>query len=172
MGSSTRNDYYTSDLSMNILYVMCGVPGSGKTTMSKQMEEGYGLERFSFDEMRCFRLKEFVAPAIDILQKGKDVVLDSTNLRANVRKKILQEIKDFQCKKIVIYMNTSLEKCLQRNANREVRLQDFTVESTYKSLQPPTLDEGWDEIIVINNDEDIEDIENILDLLGGDSSDA
>ena len=160
---------------MVTLYVMCGVPGSGKTTMSKQMEKEYDLKRFSFDEMQCFRLEEFVRPAIDVLQEGKNVVLDSTNLRINVRKKILQSIADVPCKKVAIYMNTSLNECLQRNANREVRLQDFVIESTYRSLQPPTLDEGWDEIIVINNDGNIENLENEiknLNLLGGDSRNA
>jgi tRNA uridine 5-carbamoylmethylation protein Kti12 len=49
-------------------------------------------------------------------------------------------------------MDTSLEQCLYRNAHRENRLQDFIVESSYRSLQKPTLDEGWDEIIYVKED--------------------
>lgn len=130
------------------LYVMCGVPGSGKTTQSKRMEREQGLVRFSFDEMRCLRLEEFIRPALQALQEGKSVILDSTNLRVNIRMKILQAVADIPCKKIVVYMNTPLEECLYRNANRECRLQDCIIESTHRSLQPPTLDEGWDEIIL------------------------
>lgn len=136
----------TGDLTMPALYVMCGVPGSGKTTRSKQMAKELGLIRFSFDEMRCFRLAEFMRPAVEAMQDGKSVILDSTNLRVNVRAKILQAVADIPCKKVVVYMNTPLEECILRNANRACRLQDFVIESAHRSLQPPTLDEGWDEV--------------------------
>ena len=136
---------------MNTLYIMCGVPGSGKSTTSKQMADEYGLERFSFDEMKCFCLDDYMHLAINAIQDGKNVILDSTNLRVNVRKKILQAVNDVLCKKVVVYMNTPLEVCLDRNRNRATRLQDFIIESSYRSLQPPTLDEGWDEIIYIEN---------------------
>ena len=131
---------------MTTLYVMCGVPGSGKTTHSKRMAEEHGLTRFSFDEMRCFRLAEFMRPALKSLREGKNVILDSTNLRVNVREKILQAVADIPCRKIAVYMDTPLDECIRRNANRECRLQDFIIESTHRSLQPPTLDEGWDEV--------------------------
>lgn len=135
---------------MNTLYVMCGVPGSGKSTFSRQFAEEHGLERFSFDEMRCFRLAEYMRPALKAMREGKSVILDTTNLRVNVRKKVLQAVEDIPCKKVVVYMNTPLEQCLYRNAHRENRLQDFIVESSYRSLQKPTHDEGWDEIIQVN----------------------
>lgn len=137
---------------MKTLYVMCGVPGSGKSTFSRKFAEEKGLKRFSFDEMQCFYLEEFMRPAMAAMQEGKSVILDTINLRANVRKKILQHVDDIPCRKVVIYMDTSLEQCLYRNAHRETRLQDFIVESTYKSLQKPTLDEGWDEIITVKED--------------------
>lgn len=129
------------------LYVMCGVPGSGKTTTAKWMAEEHGFERFSFDEMRCFRLAEFIRPAMETMREGKSVILDSTNLRVNVRAKILQAVADISCRKVAVYMNTPLEECLRRNANREARLPDSVIESIHRSLQPPTLDEGWDEIL-------------------------
>lgn len=131
---------------MTTLYVTCGVPGSGKTTTSKRMAEEHGLTRFSFDEMRCFRLAEFMRPALEAIQEGKSVILDSTNLRVNVRAKILQGVADIPCRKVAVYMATPLEECLHRNANRECRLPDFVIESAHRSLQPPTLDEGWDEV--------------------------
>ena len=149
---SAGNDYYSGDLIMIALYVMCGVPGSGKSTFSRKLAEEKELERFSFDEMKCFRLEDFMRPAIKAMQEGKSVILDTTNLRVNIRKKVLQAVKDISCKKVVVYMDTSLEQCLYRNAHREARLQDCIVESTYRSLQKPTPDEGWDEIIYIKED--------------------
>lgn len=149
MVPSAGNDYYSGDLIMITLYVMCGVPGSGKSTFSRKLAEEKELERFSFDEMQCFRLEEFMRPAIKAMQEGKSVILDTINLRVNIRKKVLQAAKDISCKKVVVYMDTSLEQCLYRNAHRETRLQDCMVESTYRSLQKPTLEEGWDEIITV-----------------------
>ena len=137
---------------MTALYVMCGVPGSGKSTFSRKLAEEQGLERFSFDEMKCFRLEEFMRPAIKAIQEGKNVILDTTNLRVNVRKKVLQYVEEIPCRKVVVYMGTSLEQCLYRNAHRETRLQDCIIESTYRSLQKPTLEEGWDEIIYVKED--------------------
>lgn len=137
---------------MIALYVMCGVPGSGKSTFSRKLAEERGLQRFSFDEMRCLRLEEFLRPAVEAIRNGKSVILDTTNLRANVRKKVLQAAGDIQCRKVMVYMDTPLEQCLYRNAHREARLQDCIVESTYRSLQKPTPDEGWDEIIIVKED--------------------
>lgn len=134
------------------LYVMCGVPGSGKSTFSRKLAEEQGLERFSFDEMKCFRLEEFMRPAIKAMQEGKNVILDTTNLRVNVRKKVLQYVEEIPCRKVVVYMDTPLEQCLYRNAHRETRLQDCIIESIYRSLQKPTLEEGWDEIIYVKED--------------------
>lgn len=134
-------------------YVMCGVPGSGKTTTSKKMAEEHGLERFSFDEMRCFRLESFMLPAITALEEGKSVVLDTVNLRVNVRKKVLQALADVPCKKVVVYMDTPLDECIRRNAGREVHLPEHVIQSLYRSLQTPTLDEGWDEVQEVRPDE-------------------
>ena len=145
---SSDDNRVSGDLTMVTAYVMCGVPGSGKTTTSKKMAEEQGLERFSFDEMRCFRLESFMLPAVEALKEGKSVVLDTVNLRANVRKKVLQALADIPCKKVVVFMDTPLDECIRRNANREAHLPEHVIQSTYRSLQKPTLDEGWDEIIL------------------------
>lgn len=133
---------------MVTVYVMCGVPGSGKTTQSKRMAEELGLARFSFDEMRCIRQEEFLRPALAAMREGKSVILDTTNLRANVRKKLLQALEGVSCRKVVVFMDTPLEECLHRNANREAKLHERVIVSLHQSVQKPTIDEGWDEIYI------------------------
>ena len=44
-------------------------------------------------------------------------------------------------------MNTPLEECICRNAQRPNPLPHFIVNSFYKKFEEPTLDEGWDEIL-------------------------
>lgn len=134
---------------MQTLYVMCGIPGSGKSTKSRQLAEEHGLTRFSFDEMKCYTTRQFLRPVVVALQEGKSVVMDSTHLRVNGRKVILDAVKDIPCRKVCVIMDTPFDECLRRNANREARLPDMMMDSTYRSMQKPTIDEGWDEIIVI-----------------------
>lgn len=134
---------------MTTLYLFCGSPGSGKTTLSKQMAEQYDAERISFDERHYLRHTDMIPPILEALTDGKNVVADSVFAYTKQRTAILDAVKDIPCRKILVHMDTPLEECLRRNANRKKRLPAFVVESFYESFEPPTLAEGWDEIIVI-----------------------
>ena len=132
---------------MNNIFVFCGPPGSGKTTLSKQMAEEHQAERISFDERQCVWHSDMIRPIREALTDGKNVVADSVFSHVEQRTAILDAVKDIPCRKILVRMTTPLEECLRRNANRKNRLPDFVVESFYQSFEPPALDEGWDEII-------------------------
>ena len=134
---------------MLTLYVMCGIPGSGKTILSKQLAETESLVRFSYDEMHCFDLKDLMKPAVEALQDGKSIIVDNVNNRLRGRELLLDFVKDIPCKKILIFMNTPLEECLKRNVNRQNRLPDYFIEGIHRSMQLPTINEGWDEIIYV-----------------------
>ena len=135
---------------MSILYVMFGVPDSGKTTYSKQLADTEGLTRFARDEMRCRNLTELMTPVVESLRNGDNVVVDSVHSRLVDRQKLLQLVKRVPCKKVLVYMNTSLDECLKRNANKPHPLTDEFIKFSYRSLQRPRKSEGWDEIMVIN----------------------
>ena len=134
---------------MFTITLFCGAPGSGKTTLSKQMAEEHGVDRLSFDEIGCYRHCELIQPINATLRTGKSVIVDSVFTRIEWRKMILKSISDIPCKKLVVFMNTPLEECIRRNAQRQHPLPDFIVSSIHHSFEPPTLDEGWDEIIII-----------------------
>jgi tRNA uridine 5-carbamoylmethylation protein Kti12 len=127
--------------------VFCGSPAGGKTTLSKKIAEYYNIERISFDERGFLQHKELVKPIWKILQQDQDVVVDALFTRISQRKLILEAIKDIDCKRILIYMDTPLEECLRRNAQRPNPLPDFMIRDIYNSIELPTLDEGWDEIL-------------------------
>lgn len=133
------------------LYVFCGPPASGKTTMSLQLSEERQFIRYSFDEMKCFKHSELIHLIISTFQKGRSSVVDAVYGRVEYRKQLLESIKDINCEKILIYMNTPLEECIRRNAERPNPLPVFIVEDIYNSFEPPTLDEGWDKIIYIKD---------------------
>ena len=133
---------------MITLYLFCGAPASGKSTLSKQIAEQYNAERISFDERHYIRHNEMIQPIVDALTNGKSAVADSVFTYVKQRKIILDAVKDISCRKILVYMTTPLDECLRRNANRKNHLPDFVVESFFQTIEPPTLDEGWDEIIL------------------------
>ena len=133
------------------LILFCGSPGSGKTTLSKKIADEQNAIRLSFDEMRCFQHKELIPRAVEALRNDKNVVVDSVYTRAEWRKAILEATKNIDCKHILIYMNTPLEECICRNANRTHSLPEFMVIGIYNSFEMPNLDEGWDEIIEVKH---------------------
>jgi tRNA uridine 5-carbamoylmethylation protein Kti12 len=132
-----------------MIIVLCGIPGSGKTTLSKKIAEEQNAVRFSFDEMGCLQHKELIQPIIESLKSGKSVVVDALYAEKQRRTDLLSAVADIDCKKILVVMSTPLEECLRRNANREMRLPDFVVISIHQDYELPTLDEGWDKIITI-----------------------
>lgn len=136
---------------MQILYVMCGIPASGKSTFSKQFAESNELVRFSYDEMRCFDLSDLMHPTINALKEGQNVIIDNVNNRIAGRKKILNYVAGIPCKKILIFMDTSLEECVKKNSLRKYPLPEHFINGMQHAMQLPTLDEGWDEIIYIEN---------------------
>ncbi len=131
------------------LIILCGIPGSGKSTISKKISKKYNAIRLSFDEMNCFKYCQIIKPALEKLKKGNNVIIDALFDRKKYRNELLISIKDIKCKKTLIFMNTPLEECIRRNEQREgdSKLPIFIIEDIYNSFEPPTLDEGWDEII-------------------------
>lgn len=132
---------------MQKLYVVCGPAGSGKTTFSKKISEEQNAICLSFDKMCLFQHRELIPHVVKELQNNQNVVVDALFTRFSQRKLILETTKDIDCKRILIYMDTLLEECLRRNAQRPNPLPDFMVRDIYNSIEPPTLDEGWDEIL-------------------------
>ena len=151
------------------IYII-GPSGSGKTTLSHKITKEHNAVRWSGDETKL-RPKRLIPLVVESLKDNDTIVLDFLSTKLKLRQYILEELKDIECKKILVFMNTPLEECMRRNLLKDDPLPQFVIEDTHSSLEYPTLDEGWDEIIVINNDKDIENLKNeikSLDLLGGD----
>lgn len=131
---------------MSFLFVMCGCPASGKTTLSKKISEQYDAERYSFDEMGCYTHAELIPHIKTALKSGKSVVVDSTYSREKVRSDLLDSLANIECRKILVVMTTPLDLCISRNERRPNNIPRFMVEAIYDSMQAPALSEGWDEI--------------------------
>lgn len=137
---------------MRTLYVMCGIPGSGKSTLSKQIANKHNAVRLSLDEMGYVRQFKLIPHLVEVLERGESVVADSLYTKLQWRTELLDAVKGIECKRVLICMNTPLDVCIQRNRGREKPLPDFVVEHQFEQFEKPTLDEGWDEIITVKED--------------------
>lgn len=129
-----------------MLTLICGIPNAGKTTYSSQYNNV-----IHFDKIPHLNFNEQFVKCNHKAAKIKgDVCIEGVYNTIKRRKELLMACYH-QDKKICIWLNTSLDECVRRERNyrrRPIRI----VHSQYEKFEPPTLDEGWDEIIVIHED--------------------
>ncbi|MDV3427010.1 MAG: ATP-binding protein [Bacillota bacterium] len=155
-----------------ILYMMVGVPGSGKTwfALNKLYRCG-NMTYISRDNIRFSKLKdgedyfahekevykEFVKCISNALSAGFDVIADATHISRGSRKKLINNISISQDKYdiIPVMVYCSLEKAKERNRLREGREQvpEKTLENMYHRRSYPNKDDGINYLAVmeVNN---------------------
>src|SRR5262245_17024357 len=107
-------------------YLVCGVQGSGKTHWVRE-------NRLSF-----------VEPAL---------VFDAAFPRARNRAWAVAQARRFSCRLICIWISCSLDVALARNRARRSDhiVPDEVVRIVFNDFEPPTLEEGFDEVFKIEN---------------------
>ncbi len=142
---------------MNTLYVMCGVPGSGKSTYTSKLREKNVLV-ISTDEIR----KELTGSEEDqsanakvfelayrrtkeALSSGKSVCFDATNTSARARADVLACAGE-NVRKICVCMRTDKETCLYRNEHRSRKVPEEVILRMFQNFQKPTRKEGFNAI--------------------------
>lgn len=141
-------------ISNNCIFVLCGIPGSGKSTLAIELAKTYKAKLYSYDDIiynskkkpddvRAYMLSSIKKD----LQEGFNVIMDDSNILIKLRAEVLTAIDECESKKTLIVMNTPLNICLLRNANRKKRLPDWVINHMHRKYQSPTIDEGWDKIL-------------------------
>lgn len=142
------------------LFIMCGIPGSGKTYFCKNKIKGDHVY-VSRDEIRFALLgeddpyfskekevwKHFVAKIEAGLEAGKDVYADATHLNPASRSKLLNCLADVG-EVNAIYFDLPIELIKRQNAKRTGRayVPEEQLESMAKNYQRPEFKEGFDHI--------------------------
>ena len=133
---------------MATITMMIGIPGSGKTTYAKDFLKGeyispdairkelYGDISIQGNPVVVFALVSTRIRAA--LTEGKNVVYDATNTNA-YRKATVDEFREYGATEVNgIFMNTPFEVCMERNLNRNDRLEPVpadVMERMYNALQ-------------------------------------
>lgn len=151
------------------LIVMVGLPGSGKSTKALNIVDELNSQQdqiavwLSSDDYRKrvlgnendrennnFIFKLLFQDMRKYLISGVSVVFDATNTTLKSRLRILNEVRDIQCYKIVYLQNTPYEECVERDLRREKYVGEQVIQKFISSFNIPVIEEGWDHIYCEN----------------------
>ena len=157
------------------LYLMMGVPGSGKSTYVKNILKD-GDIYISRDEIRYSLLteeddyfakeNEVIKTFIDNIDKSLineeycgDVYADATHLSPKSRAQVWNKLNN-KDKVSVIYLDIPLNIILERNAQRKGRalVPENVVRRMYNSIILPTKAEGIEELIIIDENQKVKGV--------------
>ena len=147
----------------NKVYVMVGIPASGKSSIAKKVAEDnnavilssdairaelYGDESVQGDPAEVFGL--LYRRAYENLVMNKNVIIDATNVSCKTRRNIMNKFRNLDVKFIAVYCDISLDEALKRNSERSRNVPYFVIQRMYNQLVEPSYDEGFDNIIIYN----------------------
>lgn len=136
------------------IYVFSGIPGSGKTTLSTEFSSKHKINLYSWDEIKKYTLRKSQLYSLikELLNNNEDVVVDDLYETKESRIKLISELSDIKCEKILVVVQAPLEVCIERDKIRKSHnLGERIIRQYYNRYQSPSLDEGWDDIIFIEN---------------------
>jgi len=132
--------------------ILVGLPGSGKSSLVRARFAGTH-DHVSKDLMTTVRDKggRQVALVEEALRAGRSVVVDNTNPRVVDRAPLVAAARRHGARVIAYLLETTRGECLARNRQREgrARVPDVAVHVAASRLQPPTREEGFDEVFAV-----------------------
>jgi predicted kinase len=131
-----------------ILYIMCGVGFSGKSTLAKKISEHKQAALVSQDAIYFEKEKELdptlssdkeweliwniaIERVVGYLKQGKSVVYDSTNTRREHRDRFRKIALENNARAIVVYLNTPDEVLLARQMKNKETKERHDVKQEY-----------------------------------------
>lgn len=134
------------------LVILVGLPGSGKTTFyrSRFAETHAHVSKDRMPNVRDRGARQ-LALIDEALSSGRSVVVDNTSPRVVDRAPLIAAARRHGARVVGYVIDTSRGECLKRNRLREgkARVPDVAVHVAAARLQPPTPEEGFDELFTV-----------------------
>lgn len=146
------------------LYVMIGLPASGKSYIAENMAEDKSAIVISSDNIRkeifgdnktqdnpneVFRVAH--EEISSYLQLGENVIFDATNISYKHRRTLLQKVKKHNVRCTAIFVATPIEEIFHNNKSRNREVPEYVIKRMLKSIYIPFWHEGWDDILIVWN---------------------
>lgn len=144
----------------NVVFVMIGAPGSGKSTYAKKLRGANSAVYISRDEIRFSLMnegdaffsnehqvyQEFTYEILKAISENKNVIIDATHLTKKSRQKLFNAIHIDKNKTSVaaFYMDTPLDICIKRNETRKgtkTYVPPAELRRMFFRLEPPSYQE-------------------------------
>lgn len=126
------------------MILICGIPNAGKTTYSQKYKKV-----IHFDEIKGGRYRRDII--IKMVAADNDIVIEGVYDKAKDRERLVEVSKT---KNTCIWLDVSVNECLKRESKYRQRGEHLIIWSA-ESFEPPTLAEGWDEIIILREAQDV-----------------
>ncbi len=139
------------------VWLLAGIPGSGKSTWARRQVEKFGGVHCSRDEIRFSLLKDgedYFAHEDEVIRLWtekvhqailspdvKDVYIDATHLTEKARAKVINALPTSNYDIITVFFNVPLEVCIARNEKRTGRayVPPQTIRNMYASYNDHTI---------------------------------
>ena len=148
------------------VFLISGIPGSGKSTWVRERIAKYGGHHISRDEIRFNLLDKYggdyfshedevintfynnINELLDSDEQCVDIYVDATHLTRTARMNVLNKIHKEKAYLIAVWFDIPLELCLARNDKREgrARVPRQTIEDMFRRYSKPSkhdFDEVW-----------------------------
>ena len=130
------------------LIIFTGVQASGKSSFYL-LNFYHSHLRINLDMLKTRHRENIIFEAC--LTSKTKMVIDNTNPTREDRARYIGRAKDAGFEVISYYFETDLNSTLERNSYRtgKANIPEVGVRATYKKLEIPSLDEGFDEVFKV-----------------------
>ena len=135
------------------IIIMVGYPGAGKTTYSN---DNFDSDHYIILDGDSLKTGPKVVKALKIELNGdKSIVVDVTNMTLNRRNPLMKLAKEKDIKVKCVWFDLDIKTCLARVKSRYEdggkKIPPVALYSLRKNYVEPTLDEGFAEIIIVED---------------------
>ncbi len=163
----------SSFLDLDIV-VVCGLPGAGKSHFSRAYFKDTDFKRVNrkiirkalyemtnfdeqwkneyFNEKDEYLVKHVERKIIEhYLHKSRKVLIDNTSVTKDSRKNYVRIAREMNKSIGVIFINTSVNTCIERNRKSQDKIPEIVISNLYAKIEIPQKDEGFKRVKKIDN---------------------